>query len=276
MALLQTTLLELVGRLANDLDDRVDLTATTNGSTTTFVDTVNINEMTRSYDGWEFWGTSAPNADVVRTILSTATNTITFTSALTSTTTGNTAMLVNKMGRGFHIQEYKRAINAAISDFNGIARIEMIDSIAQVFDASNGTITPGEDTCEVYRVEFQDSGGAWNEIRRATPRGGYGWTAEPAGGVIRIEGDAAYSADGYAIRLHGYRFQEQLSAQSDLCYFDPGGIVARAAYYLCRGGVGRDSRFATMVILYKDESETMMRRAKARSTRRPGTVKVRF
>jgi hypothetical protein len=60
MALTQATLLELVGRLANDLDDRVDLTATSNGTATTFVDTVNINAMTRSYDGWEWWGRVPP------------------------------------------------------------------------------------------------------------------------------------------------------------------------------------------------------------------------
>lgn len=274
MALTQATLLELVGRLANDLDDRVDLTATSDGTATTFLDNVNINSMARSYDGWEFWGTSAPNANVIATVTATASATITLTPAMTSTTTGNTAMLVNKLGRGFRIQEYKRAINAAINDFNGVARIETIETISPVYDYETQTIAVPATLAEVYKVEWQDSEGTWNEIRRATPKGGYGWTAEPSAAVIRIEGNAAYVADGYSVRLHGYKFQAELSAQSDLCYFEPGGVVARAAYYLCKGAIGsRDARFGQQALLYKEESETMMRRAKV--TRQPGTTKVR-
>lgn len=274
MALTQATLLELVGRLANDLDDRVDLTATSDGTATTFLDNVNINSMARSYDGWEFWGTSAPNANVIATVTATASATITLTPAMTSTTTGNTAMLVNKLGRGFRIQEYKRAINAAINDFNGVARIETIETISPVYDYETQTIAVPATLAEVYKVEWQDSEGTWNEIRRATPKGGYGWTAEPSAAVIRIEGNAAYAADGYSVRLHGYKFQAELSAQSDLCYFEPGGVVARAAYYLCKGAIGsRDARFGQQALLYKEESETMMRRAKV--TRQPGTTKVR-
>jgi hypothetical protein len=273
MALTQATLLELVARLANDLDDRVDIAATTNGTTTTFVDNVNINSSTRSYDGWEFWGTSSPNANIIATVTGTSTNTITLTPAMTSTTTASTAMLVNKLGRGFRIQEYKRAINAAITDFNGVARIETIEEIATVFDEETQTVTIPATLAEVYRVEYQTSEGFWQEIRRATPHGGNGWTAEPSAAVIRIEGDPAYIADGYTVRLHGYKFQDQLSAQADICYYEPGGIVARAAYYLCRGGIARDSRYAQMVILYREESEAYMRRAK--TTRRPGTQRVR-
>jgi hypothetical protein len=274
VALTQATLLELVGRLANDLDDRVDLTATSDGTATTFLDNVNINSMARSYDGWEFWGTSAPNANVIATVTATASATITLTPAMTSTTTGNTAMLVNKLGRGFRIQEYKRAINAAINDFNGVARIETIETISPVYDYETQTIAVPATLAEVYKVEWQDSEGTWNEIRRATPKGGYGWTAEPSAAVIRIEGNAAYAADGYSVRLHGYKFQAELSAQSDLCYFEPGGVVARAAYYLCKGAIGsRDARFGQQALLYKEESETMMRRAKV--TRQPGTTKVR-
>ena len=274
MALTQQTLVQLVTRLANDLDDCVELTATSNGTTTTFVDNVNINSSRESYDGWEWWGTSSPNANVIATVTGTSSATITLTPAMTSTASTNTAILVNKRGRGFRIQDYKRAINAAILDFNGVARIETIDSIATAFDEDDGTISPAATTCEVYKVEYQNSDDIWTEIRKATPRGGYGWTAEPSAGVIRVEGWPASEADGYSIRLHGYKFQDALSSQSDVCYYEPGGILARAAYYLVRGGISRDPRYAQMVLLYREESEAMMRRAKI--TRRAGTVSVRL
>lgn len=273
MALVQATLLELVTRLANDMDDIVSLTATGNGSTTTFVDNVNVNATRESYDGWEFWGTSSPNAGIIATVSGTSGSTITFAPAMTSTTTSSTAILVNKRGRGFRIQDYMRAINNAITDFNGIARIESIQNVATAFDADTGTATVPTTMLEAYKVEYQNSEGIWCEIRKATPRGGYGWTAEPANAVIRIEGPPAYDANGYTLRMHGYTMQAALSSQSDVCYFDAGGITARAAFYLCRGGVSRDSRYAQMVLLYKEESENLMRRA--RITRRPGTVAVR-
>lgn len=274
MALTQATFLQLVTRLANDLDDLVELAATTNGTTTTFVDTVNINANTRSYEGWEFWGTSAPNAGVVATVDGISVSTIVLTPAMTSTQSGNTAILVNKLGRGFRIQDYKRAINAAITDFNGVGRIETIETIVAAFDASDGTIAVPATMAECYRVEYQDADGIWCEIRKATPLGGYGWTAEPANAVIRIEGNAGWNADGYAVRLHGYKFQDALSAQTDVCYFDPSGIVARAAYYLLKGGTQRNSDNASKVLLYQEESEKMLRRAKV--TRKSGTVTVRF
>lgn len=271
MALTQATFLQLITRLASDLDDLMILEATSTGTTTTFIDNVNINNSRDSPDGWEFWLYSQ---DAVATVSQSSGSTLTLTPALpTNPLTGADAYLVNKRGRGFRIAEYKRAINNAITDFNGVARVETVETISPVYDEETQTVTIPATLAEVYRVEYQDSAGFWQEIKRAAPRGGYGWTAEPSNAMLRIEGYPAYLADGYAVRLHGYKFQEQLSATTDVCYYEPGGIVARAAYYLCKSAISRDARYAQMVLLYKDESEAMMRRAKI--TRQPGTQKVR-
>jgi hypothetical protein len=106
MALTDQTYLQLITRLAHEMNDAIAVEATSNGTTLTFVDNVNINASRESYDGWEWFGTSSPNLDIVRTITATSSATITFTPAATSTTTSSTALLVNKRGRGFRIQEY--------------------------------------------------------------------------------------------------------------------------------------------------------------------------
>jgi hypothetical protein len=274
MALNQQTFLELITRLAHEMNDCVTLTATANGTTTTFVDNVNINSSRESYDGWEWFGTSSPNLGVVATVTATATNTITLTPAVTSTVASNTAMLVNKRGRGFRIQDYKRAINGAIRDFNGTALLPVIDMVTLDFDADLGTIVPDEDTKEVYRVEFQNSEGRWREIKRAMSPGADGWSAEAPDGVIRVEGQPALEADTRPIRLHGYKRQAELSALADLCYFDSGGIVARAAYLLTRSSLDRDPKYAQQILLYRQESEDAMSRL--RILRQPGTVTVRL
>ena len=273
MALTDQTFLQLITRLAHELNDCVALTATTNGTTTTFIDNVNVNASRESYDGWEWFGTSSPNSDVVATVTGTSTNTLTITPAVTSTTEDSTAILVNKRGRGFRIQDYKRAINGAIQDFNGIALIPTIETISPVFDASSGTLAVPEDMAEAYRIEYEDSSGRWREIKRAFPAGGNGWTPEPSAAVIRIEGDTAHAADGYTVRIHGYKRQPLLDDLDDTCGFDAGGIVARAAFLLTRSGLDRDSRFAQSVLLYRQESEEGLNRL--RILRQSGTALVR-
>ena len=49
MALTDQTFLQLITRLAHELNDAMSLAATSNGSTTTFVDNVNINSSRESY-----------------------------------------------------------------------------------------------------------------------------------------------------------------------------------------------------------------------------------
>ncbi len=263
MALTDQTFLQLITRLAHELNDCVALAATTNGSTTTFVDNVNINSSRESYDGWEWFGTSSPNLDVIATVTGTSTNTITITPAVTSTTTASTALLVNKRGRGFRIQDYKRAINGAIQDFNGTALIPTVETIASVFDADDGYLTVPATLAEAYRIEYQNSEGRQREIKRAFPAGGDGWTAEPSNALIRIEGDPADMADGY-----------EVPALTDTCAFDSGGIVARAAYLLCRSALDRDPKYAQMVLVYKNESDEALSRL--RILRAPGTVTCRL
>ncbi|MCC6235499.1 MAG: hypothetical protein IT580_22875, partial [Verrucomicrobiales bacterium] len=90
MALTDQTFLQLIIRLAHEMNDIVEVIATSNGTTTTFVDNVNINSSREAYDGWEWFGTSSPNSDVIATVTGTSTNTITITPAVTSTQSSNT------------------------------------------------------------------------------------------------------------------------------------------------------------------------------------------
>lgn len=273
MALTDQTFLQLITRLAHELNDCVTLAATTNGTTTTFVDNVNVNASRESYDGWEWFGTSSPNSDVIATVTGTSTNTITITPAVTSTTTSSTALLVNKRGRGFRIQDYKRAINGAIQDFNGAALIPTVETITPVFDMDDGYLTVPATLAEAYRIEYQNTEGRWREVKRAFPSGGDGWTAEPSNAVIRIEGEPGWMADTYTVRIHGYKRQALLTSLTDACSFDSGGIVARAAYLLCRSAMDRDPKFAQMTLIFKNEGDAALSRL--RTLRAPGTVQIR-
>jgi len=149
-----------------------------------------------------------------------------------------------------------------------------VETIASVFDVDDGYITVPATLAEAYRIEYQNSDGRWREIKRAFPAGADGWTAEPSNALIRIEGEPGWSADGYTVRIHGYKRQALLSGLSDTCSFDSGGIVARAAYLLCRSALDRDPKFAQMVLVHKNESDEALSRL--RILRAPGTVTCRL
>jgi hypothetical protein len=276
MAITDQTLAQLRRRVADRFGDLLMLTATGNGTTTTFVDTLNVNNGTDSCDGRQIYFTSGSNAsDTSRITTTTAsTGTLTFTPAQTSTATNDTAELYNTRNRGFLVAEYHRAINEAIEEANGLARVRTIETIAAAFDEDTQTIAMPSTLWEAYKVEFQDSDGIWTEIKKATTRGGYGWTAEPSNAVIRVEGNSAGFADGYTVRVHGFKEQDQLATDAAVCSFDGHAIVCIAAYRLCMANLSKDSYYGSLLLTLRDEYERA--KPRLRTPRPPGTVPVRL
>ncbi len=274
MALTDQTLAQLRGRVADRFGDRVVLDATANGTTTTFVDTANVNSGAESYDGRQILFTSGSNAAKVGRITATNTNgTLTFTPAQVSTATGDDAELYNKHGRGFLVAELHRAINGAIEELHGIALVPVIESIAAVYDSDTQTVAMPATTREVCKIEYENSDDQWTEIKRSVRRGTAGWTAEASAGVVRIEGNPARFADTYAVRLHGFKEQAALSVDADVCSYDGHAVVAIAAYRLCMANLRSDSFYGSLMLTLQGEYEKSLTRA--RTPRPAGCVKVR-
>jgi hypothetical protein len=276
MALTDQTRAQLRARLMDVFLDGVQLTFTANGSTTTCLDTFNVNTGSESFDGRDIIFTNSTNIGLVSRITGTnaTTGTLTFAPARTSTLSTETADVVNRRGKGFTAGEYHRAINSAIEEINGLTLVPVISSISDAYSVSTQTFTVPTTVKEIYLVEYQDGNDDWREIPPAGSRGGIGWTAEPSAGVIRIKGNVAEMADGYSLRTHGYAEQAALTSETSVCAFDGAGVVAMAAYTLCRGALDRDQRFGTMLLTLKDDYE----KAKARMwwLRDPQSVIVRL
>jgi len=276
MALMDQTRKQLRQRVASLFDDITSLTATGNGTTTTFVDTFNVNTGAESFDGCEIHFTSGSNLDLDSRITTTtaSTGTLTFTPARTSTATSDTAELYNRRNKGFRVQDYHRAINQAIEEYQGVALIPVIESIAAAYDAETQTFAIPSTTLEVHTVEFQDADGIWQKIRPARPRGGEGWTFEAASSVIRIEGDPAWEADGYSLRVHGYKRQDALTADTSVVPFDSTALVYTAAANLCLSKVGSDQRYGSMAASFLQMASRNAGRA--RTLRVPGSGRSRL
>jgi hypothetical protein len=87
------------------------LTATANGSTTTFVDTQRTGTQTETLRGRQILFTSGSNLGTTKiiTAFTDTTGTITWSGAITSTVTNDTAEIYNKRGTGWLKEDYDRS-----------------------------------------------------------------------------------------------------------------------------------------------------------------------
>lgn len=241
MALIQQTRAQIRSRVADIFSDKRELTATSNGTTTTFVDTFNVNTGTDDYRKCEILFTSSPNAGLVSVVTSVnqSTGTLTFTPARTSTQSSNTAELYRMRGTGFTLAEYHRAINDAIQELHGVYLIDSMQDVTDPYVADDQTFTAPATMHKMYRVEYQTEDGYWKEIPPARQSGSLGgWTPEPTTGAVRIEGRIAQQADGLSLRCWGYTLQAALTADADICYYDAEAVALKAAMRLCFSRIG--------------------------------------
>lgn len=274
---LTITLANLVRRLADEFGDLVQLTATANGTTTTFLDTKNVNTGAEELTGREIYFTSGTNSGLARRITATtdSTGTLTFAAVTTSTATSDTADVFNKRGRGFLRAEYVRWLNRAIDRAWAVARIEALGTVSGTFSADDPEVTVPVALTEVFKVEWQDSSGLWNEVKKAPRWGSDGWTAIRGSGKVRIMGAPAWQANGRTLQVWGYARQDNLSADSDTCALDTDWVISWAAYHMAKSAVasGLKPELENTVMLMREDAR--MDEARLRRLRHPDTMAVR-
>lgn len=271
---LTLTLAQLRQRVARRFGDYDPLTATSNGTTSTFIDTTRINTATESCVGRELLASDGTSHFVTAQV--DATGTLTFTPVVASATTTATAQLAslfNKRGKGFKSWDYKDAINDAINDAYPLGLIEMYDDVVATLNRETPAITVPVAFTHVHTISFTDSDGFLHVLPQGSKTNEVGWTADPAEGKIRILGRAGWLADGLAVNFTGYGRQDTLTAESDTCALNAEYIVARACYHLSYAALDKDAKFQQAATTYLNESQKI--RTRIRTERRPGTVRVR-
>jgi hypothetical protein len=270
---LSQTLAQLRNRVADRLGDRVELTATSNGTTTTFIDTRNINTGTEDMKGRAILFSDGSVSRITAQV--DATSTLTFTPAVSNANlveAGDVANVFNKRGKGFLPSEYKNAINNAINDAFPLGLIELTDD-GGALDITTGEITIDASMYYLASVQYSDEDGYEFIVPKATRTNRQGWRVIPSSGKVVLEGSFAEGIDGLTITLTGYGRQEILSADSDTCLLNAEWIVARALYHLCASSLDKDATYGQLVGLYRDESER--KRSRIRTMKQPGWELVR-
>ena len=230
-----TSIRRRVGRLTGDM---ILCTATSNGTTTTFIDSLNLHHENKIFQGRQgifSGGTLANQGRIVRvTDLVKSTTTITFTPTLPSATqTADELELWNQRDEGVTPTFVNQTINDCIRDVVENSRLPVM-SDAITFDA-NDPVIDIDDTVEVdgdnvgsdFRgitgVDWQDDNGDWHPLPRVDIR------VDQYARDVELIGRARWLADARSIRIRGVYLPAPLSAESDTTSVDFEWITHAAA-----------------------------------------------
>lgn len=253
------SLAELRRRVVSRLGDGGELlTATANGTTSTFIDLLDISYASETRDGqWVYFiSGTAGNVGKTARVLSTdpSTNKITFTPAVTSNTAvGDVIETTNFRGIGFRPDQVNNAINNAINDAFPFGTIKISADVTGYLVTAPGTIVVPDNLYYVSSVAFLDTEGYEHPVLRATATNYYGWNANATTGEISITGGPGWLANGMTIRLTGYGRQDVLSADTDTCLLRAESIVDRACYHLALSKISTDPSYGQMVNVFKND-----------------------
>jgi hypothetical protein len=274
MTALTKTLAELRRDIGYMLGDVLELTATANGSTTTFIDSVRLGTNIERPTGRDMVFTSGTNLGSVRRVSNsdTSTGTLTF-AAVTSTVAGDTAELYNFRSKGWTAAEYKRAINKAIDKAWPLFATKVTVSAAAAFSSTTTTIDVPSGIDQIESVEYQDTDSLWQEIPQAMGRYKDGWSVEADGSDVVIRGWGwRQRADSRSIRFTGYTRATALSADTDATAIPPEWLCMEAASQMCLSATDRDTNNYNKGLLFREDADKLKGSIRTRRKGRPVMV----
>lgn len=226
-------------RVAIELRDGLILTATSDGSQTSFIDNLNLTDGPDQYRNSHGIVISATNgANVGRTVRvdssSAASTSLTFVgSGLPAITkAGDVLHLFNLGGNGirpqYYDQEIRTALDAAYPDYVE----EIVADGSAPFAAAAPLIAVPEQFVAVYAVEFGEEDAEWRTLPRARKAGrwGEGWTLARPTREIRVDGYWRDELDGLSYRVRGYKAHDALTAADTPVAIDQRWLLAE-----CKG-----------------------------------------
>lgn len=219
--------------ILSDLGDLRVLTATSAGTTDTFIDTVNLPGEVGAYAGREviFTGGTAANIGEIRYVTgSSATQrAIGFGVSLPAVTAvGDECELINTRGTGYRVQDANDAINRAIRMMRDLSPV-MTSHDDSVFAKGEGIPVPAN-FVTIERVQWNDETDAdvWHTIKKARALNQRGWFVDHSTRTIVVGNDLMTNLDGRTFRIWGLAEPSELWDDEDTTEVNEDYIVAMA------------------------------------------------
>lgn len=264
MSVTRSWLRRRVGRLTRQM---FVVKATSAGTTTTFVDQINLSDPSDSLlnrIGWVASGTSANLYTTIRvTDSDETTTTITFVPALASSTATNDEIeLWNEMDQGIVPAEVHELIDLAIESVADAHPIPAIEA-AQTFDKDSPVLDMPSTWRWFEGADWQDVSGFWHPIWERFLR------VDEASRTVEILNQAAVNADTLQVRLRGSTRPSALSSDTSTTTVNAEYILKYCCYHvlLMAGHTMMESmaleRWAST---FKQEAEAIRMTARSRNT----------
>lgn len=208
----RTAIRQRIGDLTGDL---VLCTATGNGSTTTFVDSKNLQRDSAILVGRHLYLSSGTSANLGHSARvsdnAKSTGTLTFAPALPSATaTGDVGELWNTRETGWTVEQIHRFINYSIDDVAELGAMLATNDPADAFDYNSPVVDLPADWVYFCGVSWQDRLGIWKRVPPANYR------VDRINRTVELRNHSRQLADGLSLRLMGATIPGALSSDSDV------------------------------------------------------------
>jgi hypothetical protein len=268
---------EMARRVGTKLGDFLLLTATADGSDTTFVDGKRLKTSTQ-YGGRSLWFAGGANDGQERILgaspFSSATATLTFAPEVPAATAeGDEAELWGERGTGWTRTEVNDALDMAIAEAAQLGGIEVIGTVAALFDSDTASIAIPAAMSHVYAVEYADDDGLWKRVERASGAGRGGYTVRAVDAAVEVLGPWADTLDDRAVRLLGYGTLAPLEDDDDRVGCHPTWLLNATCALLMESGVHRQENRERWALYYQQQADKL--KPGAVSIRRPNSERVR-
>lgn len=254
-----TSRADLRYRIGVLLGDVKQVTATTDGTTTTFTDSLNVSDTMERPLGRDIVfisGFSSSNVGLVRRVTSSTslTGTLSFAALPDVTITGDVAHLFNYRTKGWQVQEYDNAIDQAMMEGGRTWKSPENYLVTPAFDGTSTGITVPATLSHIAKIGWLASDNTVMQIPKAKTRNDPGWYI--SADEFQIQGSYWQAqANGYNLYINGYKDIETLADDSDTTTMPADYIVYKAASLLCLNGRDRDPANYNMGMLYREDAE---------------------
>lgn len=253
-------------RILSRLGDLLLVTATAEGSTTTFIDQVHLIGEPDAYRGRQilFTGGTVDNLGEERYITGSArTNrSVTMDYDLPAIPQiGDEAEIANFRGTGYRFIDVAIAIDAAVEDAADMAPEPVTLELTDHYNKDLGGVTIPDDWVAVSAVDWrEDTDQPWQALSWTSQRLGSGWGVDRARRIITISGERSRYIHDKAVRIYGLRKPLPIPHDDSVTGINSEWLVARAVANLSSAMYRRNPTNERRDMLgYDIENERMVR-----------------